>query len=75
MQVARGVAHGAVTLNGKLWDIAAPAAVVLEAGGVVTDPKGKEIFPFDLNGYRGAKVPYVLGGAAAHGQMIAEMRR
>jgi len=75
MQVALGVAHGAVTLNGKLWDIAAPAAIVLEAGGIVTDPKGNNIFPFDLNGYRGAKVPYVLGGPAAHTQMISEMRR
>ena len=34
-QVAAGVAHGAVTCNGKLWDIAAPAAIVLEAGGLM----------------------------------------
>ena len=26
VQVAAGVAHGAVTVNGKLWDVAAPAA-------------------------------------------------
>src|SRR3954468_651922 len=37
VQVASGVAHRAVTGNGKLWEVAAPAAIVLEAGGVVTD--------------------------------------
>ena len=26
VQVAAGVAHGGVTVNGKLWDVAAPAA-------------------------------------------------
>jgi len=31
VQVAAGVAHGAVTVNGKLWDAVAPAAIVLRA--------------------------------------------
>ncbi|MGD0461494.1 MAG: inositol monophosphatase [Tepidisphaeraceae bacterium] len=75
MQVAMGVAHGAVTLNGKLWDIAAPAAIVIEAGGIVTDPHGEAIFPFDLTGYTGAKVPYLMAGPAAHPLLLSEMRR
>src|SRR5207237_4821385 len=33
VMVAAGIAHGAVTMNGKLWDVAAPAALILEAGG------------------------------------------
>jgi fructose-1,6-bisphosphatase/inositol monophosphatase family enzyme len=37
VQVGAGVAHGAVTVNGKLWDCVAPAAIVLEAGGVISD--------------------------------------
>ncbi len=75
MQVALGVAHGAVTLNGKLWDIAAPAAIVIEAGGIVTDPRGQSVFPFDLTGYTGGKVPYLMAGPAAHPQFLGEMRR
>jgi myo-inositol-1(or 4)-monophosphatase len=75
MMVASGVAHGAVTLNGKLWDIVAAAAIALEAGAIITDPKGNAIFPFDLKGYRGAKVPYVMAGPAAHAELIREMRR
>src|SRR5258705_408212 len=29
-QVAAGIAHGAITINGKLWDAAAPAVLVIE---------------------------------------------
>ncbi len=75
VNVAAGIAHGAVTLNGKLWDIAASAAVAIEAGAIVTDPAGKPIFPFNLAAYRGAKVPYLLAGPAAHAELLREMRR
>ncbi len=75
VQVAAGVASGAITVNGKLWDCVAPAAIVLEAGGVVTDLNGGEIFPFDLKNYTGAKVPYLAAGPAAHAELLGEIRR
>ena len=74
IQVAAGVAHGAVTVNGKLWDVAAPAAVVLEAGGVVTTFAGEPVFPFDLRNYAGAKVPFLAAGPAAHPELVRQMR-
>jgi myo-inositol-1(or 4)-monophosphatase len=74
VQVAAGVSHGAVTVNGKLWDVAAPAAIVLEAGGLVTDLEGKQIFPFDLTGYTGAKVPFMAAGKAASATLLNEIR-
>jgi len=74
VQVAAGVAHGAVTVNGKLWDAVAPAAIVLEAGGVLTDLQGKPVFPFDLARYQGAKVPFLAAGPAAHGELLREIR-
>ena len=74
VQVAAGIAHGALTINGKLWDCAAPAAVVIEAGGLITDPRGNRIFPFDLRNYAGAKVPFLAAGPAAHTQLLREMR-
>lgn len=74
-QVAAGIAHGAITVNGKLWDVAAPAALVLEAGGVITDLKGKPIFPFDLTNYTGAKVPFLAAGPKAHAQLLDEITR
>jgi myo-inositol-1(or 4)-monophosphatase len=72
-QVAAGVAHGAITVNGKLWDAAAPAALVLEAGGVMTDFAGRPVFPFDLTRYQGAKVPFVAAGPAAHATLLREV--
>lgn len=73
-QVAAGIAHGAVTINGKLWDIAAPAALVLEAGGLITNLNGNAIFPFDLKNYAGAKVPFVAAGTAAQSEILQEIR-
>jgi myo-inositol-1(or 4)-monophosphatase len=73
-QVAAGVAHGAVTLNGKLWDVAAPAALVLEAGGVVTDLSGEPVFPFNAARYEGAKVPFLAASPAAHQLLLREIR-
>lgn len=72
VQVAAGVAHGAVTINGKLWDAVAPAAIVREAGGIVTNLSGGAVFPFDLKNYAGAKVPYLAAGRAAHGKLVRE---
>lgn len=73
VHVASGVAHGAVTVNGKLWDVAAPAAVVLEAGGIITDLSGKPVFPFDLNRYQGAKVPFLAAGPKAHPVLLKQI--
>lgn len=72
--VAGGSAHAAITVNGKLWDCVAPAAVVLAAGGLVTDFEGRPIFPFDLTNYGGAKVPYISAGTAAHAQVLQLIR-
>jgi myo-inositol-1(or 4)-monophosphatase len=71
--VASGVAHGAVTINGKLWDAVAPCALVLEAGGVVTSLTGGPVFPFDLRGYTGARVPFLAAGPAAHPILLKDI--
>jgi myo-inositol-1(or 4)-monophosphatase len=70
VQVAAGVAHASITVNGKLWDCAAPAAIVIEAGGIVSDLKGQPVYPFDLRNYAGAKVPFIAAGPAAHGELV-----
>ena len=72
--VAAGVAHGAVTVNGKLWDAAAATAILLEAGAVVTSLSGERIFPFDLAHYGGAKVPFLAAGPAAHPALLQQIR-
>ena len=74
VQVAAGVAHGAVTVNGKLWDVVAPAAVVIEAGGIITGLDGRDVFPYDLRNYQGAKVPFLAAAPAAREQLLGELR-
>jgi fructose-1,6-bisphosphatase/inositol monophosphatase family enzyme len=74
VQVGAGVAHGAVTINGKLWDVAAPAAIVLEAGGVLTNFAGQPIFPFNLRNYTGAKVPFLAAAPSAHAKLLREIQ-
>lgn len=73
VMVGAGVAHAAITVNGKLWDAAAAAAIVLEAGGRFTDFKGRPVFPFDVKNYNGAKVPFVAAGPAAHETLLREL--
>jgi myo-inositol-1(or 4)-monophosphatase len=73
-QVAAGIAHGAITVNGKLWDAAAPAALVLEAGGKFTDLSGRDIFPIDLRNYHGQKVPFLAAAPLAHAHLLEEIR-
>ncbi|MDB5295762.1 MAG: suhB 2 [Phycisphaerales bacterium] len=75
VQVAAGVAQAAITMNGKLWDVAAPAAIVQEAGGLIVSLAGDPIFPFDLRGYSGAKVPFIATTPAAKNVMVDEVGR
>jgi myo-inositol-1(or 4)-monophosphatase len=70
--VAAGVAHGAVTINGKLWDAVGPNAIVLEAGGIITDLSGGPVYPFDLRGYTGRRVPFLAAGPAAHAVLLKD---
>lgn len=71
VMVASGAAHAAITVNGKLWDCVAPAAIVLAAGGAICDLGGKPIFPYDLTDYGGAKVPYLSSTKAAQTQVLS----
>ncbi len=74
VQIGAGVAHGAITVNGKLWDLAAPAAIVLAAGGRITDFSGTDIFPYDIKSYNGAKVPFLASAPRALEGLVAELR-
>ncbi len=75
VQVAAGVAHGALTANGKLWDVAAAAAIVIEAGGLVTRLDGRDLFPYDLAHYAGAKVPFLAAAPNAQARLLADIGR
>jgi myo-inositol-1(or 4)-monophosphatase len=65
----------AVVLDDRaaLWDMAAGATILSEAGGVVTDLDGAPIFPLAAASRRGA-VPFVAGNREAHRETIAARR-
>ena len=73
VMVGAGVADAAVTVNGKLWDAVAAGAFTIAAGGRVVAPDGGELFPYDVSGYRGAKVPFVAASPAAAGDVLARL--
>jgi myo-inositol-1(or 4)-monophosphatase len=57
-----------------LWDVAAGAALLLEAGGVVTDLEGQPLFPPGTAAYRGSPVPFLAGNPAAHAAALVDCR-
>jgi myo-inositol-1(or 4)-monophosphatase len=75
VSVAAGIADAAVTVNGKLWDMCAASAIVLEAGGVVCDLSGNDHYPFDLRGYAGAKTPFVCTTPSSRNELLELIRR
>ena len=54
-----------------LWDVVAGAAVLLEAGGAVTDPTGGPLFPAAFDG---APAGFLAGNPAAHAEAVAACR-
>lgn len=75
VQVGAGVAHGSVTLNARLWDVAAAAAVVLAAGGRVQRLDGSDFFPCRVAGYAGERLPFLAAAPSAAAELLDEIRR
>jgi myo-inositol-1(or 4)-monophosphatase len=57
-----------------LWDIAGGAAILLEAGGRLTDPRGRPLFPPASAAYRGASMPFLAGNRAAYAEALSACR-
>lgn len=72
------VALGAIDLvvddRAALWDVVAGAAIVLEAGGRITDLTGASLFPFDPARADAPAVPFVAGSVDAHAKALADLR-
>lgn len=70
---AAGVLDAAFCYECKLWDVAAGALLVEEAGGVCTDLQGRPIFPVDVGGYVNQDLPFLAASAASYKQLLAEL--
>ena len=68
--VASGGLVATLVSCAKLWDIAAGALIVESAGGIITDWKGKKIFPVDTNNYQGGEFHALAANKKVHGEII-----
>lgn len=71
--VAGGSADAAYHQQCKLWDLAAGALLVVEAGGVVTSAIGRPLFPVDLAAYHDDDMGFLAAGPNLHAHMLADV--
>lgn len=73
--VAAGMLDAAVVLESKVWDIAAAALVVLEAGGKITDLQGRHAFPMDVpaQAVSPTPLPTLAAGPNCHAHLLATL--
>jgi myo-inositol-1(or 4)-monophosphatase len=69
--LADGALDAAVCEECYIWDVAAGALMIEEAGGVITDPNGRPLFPFDLAKSPRCHVPFTAGGEIVHASILA----
>lgn len=72
--VAAGLVDAAFSGECKLWDIAAATLLIDEAGGLATDPIGRELWPIDVVGYGGGDHPVLAGTPTMHARLVSSLR-
>ena len=75
--VASGFFDGTTDLGTKLWDIAAGAVILAEAGGRISSPQGTPIFPLpkDSSAYNSDSVPFLATNGVLHNECIEHFRK
>lgn len=68
--VSDGSLHGCASRKCKIWDIAAGALLIEEAGGVVTHEDGRPLIPFDLGIDPEQNIPVIAGAPGTHERLI-----
>ena len=72
------VAAGALAFvhdhRASLWDIVGAAPVLLEAGGVLTDPAGEDLFPVEPAAIGSAPIAFLAGDPIAHHESLSDVR-
>lgn len=74
--VACGRLGGAVSLETRLWDNAAGALIVREAGGLYTDLSGNDPFPLTPGAaaLKGGRTPCIAANPGAHARLLPLLR-
>ncbi|MCH7840737.1 MAG: inositol monophosphatase [Planctomycetes bacterium] len=72
--VASGALSGAFCKRCKIWDIAAGALLVIEAGGRFSDPFGGSRLPFRLDADPDEDLPTLAAAPVVHGQLLDSIK-
>lgn len=72
--VAAGLVDAAYSAECKLWDVAAAALFIEEAGGVISDHQGRGLWPVDLLAYHGQDMPVLAGTVNMHPRLLSTLR-
>lgn len=72
--VASGALRAAFCKRCKIWDSAAGALLVTEAGGRITDPFGRPYLPFDLRADPSTDLPYLAATPNTHRRLLESIR-
>lgn len=72
--VAAGCLDAAYAVECKLWDVAAGALLIEEAGGIVTGHLGRPLWPMDMAAYRNADMPVLAGTVSMHRRLLADLQ-
>lgn len=70
--IATGYFDGSLDLFTKIWDVAAPAIILQEAGGVITHPSGVPLFPLSLDALadHGGTIPFLATNGRVHKECL-----
>lgn len=63
--LASGAVDAALCIENRIWDVAAGALMVTEAGGVITDLAGKPMILFDLSSDPRRMMPFIAAAPGA----------
>ena len=72
--VASGALAAAFCKRSKIWDVAAGALLVVEAGGRITDVTGSDLVRFDLSAEPHADMPFLAAARGTHERLLPSIQ-
>lgn len=71
--VAAGLIDAAYTNEAKIWDIAAAALIIEEAGGVLASESNAPLWPFDVANYSGEDIHLLGSGKSLENELCSDL--
>lgn len=72
--IASGAMTGMLGRRVKIWDVAAGALLIQEAGGVFTDPNGEPLTPFSMDADPQQNIPFLAASRRMHEILLDSIR-